>query len=598
MNKEQFRHIAIVLQLLIVTAFSDVQAQQVERSELIGAYIYNFARLSSSDLQKEKSSYNIVLISEEPSLITELRALESSLKINDKEIKIFVADEIEEEYKQSCLIVIGEDKQKLYDEVFDKTKDYGTLLVSINNPNPRNILFNIYDTPDGNLLFEINKGNIYERKIGIKSEIELMGGTEIDVKELYLQAQSKLVESEKQLNTLKSVIDSTNSIIVRSEKEIENYKGEIEAYKEEMKQQKLLYEQQFERSKNLSDKLIEQKKEVSESKVYLGDIQDSLHALKLELNASNDEIYNNRQILSRQREAMNTKELTLQEKNKVISQQKNTVISFIIGFVVAFIILVLLYRSEKQKRQQNKLLAKQKQQLEKLNSTKDKLFRIISHDLLSPFSGMLGIANILNVSYGELNESERKEYIELINGEMENYLKLLNNLLEWSRLQTNDIQFSPSVWKLIDVIKTETDNVNMSASHKDISILFDDDMEYMVKADKNMVSIMLRNLLMNAVKYSDKGSIVKIKCHVSGNANPNLTTVSIIDEGIGFDKQNLELALDNGVMASKPGTIGEKGTGLGLFLCNEFAEKHGYKLKVETEVGIGSKISFSLDSVS
>ncbi|MBK3518210.1 sensor histidine kinase [Carboxylicivirga marina] len=597
MYKKKFCHIVIMMLLFIVNGAMDIRAQEIERSELVGAYTFNFARLSSSEMQRSLPTYNIALLTEEESLVHEFKAIESTLKINDKKIKLKVDKSVKSNYNQCCMVVVGDDKQKYYDAIFEMTKGKDIILVCINYPNPRNILFNIYDTPDGNILFEINKGNIYQRNISIKKEIELMGGTEVDVKELYLQAQEKLVDTEKQLHYLKADIDSANQLIDSSEKEINNYKKEIVEYAKTMNQQKQELNQLQNKSAVLSDKLSSQNEEVVNSKKDLAAFQDSLSLLKYELKFSSEEIENNRRILLEQRDEINSKELVLHEKNKVIGKQKMTVVAFIAGFIITLTILILLYRSEKQKRQQNKLLAQKTQELEKLNSTKDKLFRIISHDLLSPFSGMLGISNILDLNYDELKDSERKDYIGLINNEMENYLKLLNNLLEWSKLQTDDIKFSPTVCKLEDIIQSEINNVNISASHKSIKVRFENEKQYLVLADCNMISIMVRNLLMNAIKYSDKNSVVEVKCTKKTNEKGKmLTEVSVIDNGIGFDEKRLKMALAEGVMSSQPGTSGEKGTGLGLFLCNEFAEKHGHQLKIESSTGKGSKISFSLET--
>ncbi len=240
-------------------------------------------------------------------------------------------------------------------------------------------------------------------------------------------------------------------------------------------------------------------------------------------------------------------------------------------------------------------LKKSEAELRESNATKDKFFSIIAHDLKSPFNSMLGFSEILNENFDEYSTEKKKRFIWIINEGLQNTLKLLENLLQWSQSQKSIINFNPEKINLYLIVKEICDLLNQSAEKKSIQLINRIAENIYVEADKNMLAIIIRNLLSNAIKYTHKHGEVTIKTFLVPNENNiQYVGISVSDTGVGIPKETQSKLFDIGENTSTKGTEKETGTGLGLILCKEFVEKHGGKIWIESEVGKGSSIFFTI----
>jgi len=236
-----------------------------------------------------------------------------------------------------------------------------------------------------------------------------------------------------------------------------------------------------------------------------------------------------------------------------------------------------------------KQLAEDEKKLQKLNATKDKFFSIIAHDLKNPFNVMIGISDLMR-SNADLKNS--KEFESLTEGMFQaatSGYNLLENLLEWSRTQTHEIQFSPESFLIQKVFSANKSLFKEAANSKDISISWPDSKEK-VFADYNMVNFIFRNLLNNAIKFSYEGG----KIEVFVETEDNVLTCTIRDHGIGMSQNILDKLFKIEYSVQYNGTANEKGTGLGLILCKEFVEKNCGTIRIESTPGEGSAFSFGL----
>lgn len=228
--------------------------------------------------------------------------------------------------------------------------------------------------------------------------------------------------------------------------------------------------------------------------------------------------------------------------------------------------------------------------LQRLNATKDKFFSIIAHDLKNPFNALLGFSETLHENYKELTREQVKTYIDIINKSAVNLYRLLENLLEWSRSQTGNISFNPEKFLLKDVAETGKNTILANARHKNITILTDIDPSLKAFADKNIISTVIRNLVNNAVKFTqENGEVV-----ITAKEHADFIKVSVSDNGIGISRQDVKKLFNLDYNITTVGTNDEKGTGLGLMLCKEFIEKSGGRIWVESETGRGSKFMFTV----
>lgn len=237
-----------------------------------------------------------------------------------------------------------------------------------------------------------------------------------------------------------------------------------------------------------------------------------------------------------------------------------------------------------------KEILERENQLRELNATKDKFFSIITHDLKSPFTSIIGFSELLADKILRKDYDETLEFANIIHESSWRVMDLLTNLVEWSRIQTGRMEFNPERTDIITIIKEVAGLTRDSAWQKSISVLLDMPDKINIFADKAMISTVLRNLLSNAVKFTREGGEII----VSAFRKADEIVVSVSDNGIGIKKDTLERLFKIGETTSTPGTQGESGTGLGLLLCNEFIQKHGGVLWAESVPGKGSRFNFTL----
>jgi len=243
-----------------------------------------------------------------------------------------------------------------------------------------------------------------------------------------------------------------------------------------------------------------------------------------------------------------------------------------------------------QKKLHEEQIKNKNEQLTELNATKDKFFSIIAHDLKNPFNSILGFSELLVINLHKYNQDKILQFAKTINKSATNAFELLENLLEWASSQTGKIKFKPELIVIenlfIEIIKT----VESNCIAKNITIDYEINECISIVADKNMLNTILRNLITNAIKYTNKNGLIKISAEYS-NGN---VLISVKDNGIGMDNNIVEKLFRINEKISTPGTENEHGTGLGLILCKEFVEKHDGKIWVESEIGNGSTFHFTL----
>ena len=238
-------------------------------------------------------------------------------------------------------------------------------------------------------------------------------------------------------------------------------------------------------------------------------------------------------------------------------------------------------------------LKKNESELKALNTTKDKLFSIIAHDLRGPVGTSADLLEVMMENHSSLSNEEQLNMLEILLNSAKSTFNLLETLLNWSIIQTGNLVFRPEFFSLTKCIGAIVENMNPTAFSKNISLLFEPNEEIFVFADLNMMQTVLRNLIGNAIKYTSRDGTIVVKAVNQGN-NPE---ISITDSGVGMDEETRKNLFVLNKQNSKYGTENEKGTGLGLILCKEFIEKHRGRLVVESELGKGSTFKFDIPKI-
>ncbi len=240
-------------------------------------------------------------------------------------------------------------------------------------------------------------------------------------------------------------------------------------------------------------------------------------------------------------------------------------------------------------------LHKSTENLVKLNETKDRFISIISHDLRTPFSSILGFTDLL-LSDSDLNQAEKKQYIEFIQESSKSMLSLVNSLLDWTRLQTGRIRFEPERIEANEVIERSIKTLSGVAFQKKIQLISNVQDNTFIFVDKDLIFQVFNNLISNAIKFTrENGSII---ISYSITSRTRFIQFSVKDNGTGIKPENIDKLFNIDSKFTSEGTSGEKGTGLGLSLVREIIEKHGGTIWVESIEGSGSDFKFTLPIAS
>lgn len=227
------------------------------------------------------------------------------------------------------------------------------------------------------------------------------------------------------------------------------------------------------------------------------------------------------------------------------------------------------------------------QELETANATKDKFFSIIAHDLKSPFNAILGFSKLLFDDFNDFTDEEKLTIIENIKLSSESTYKLLQNLLEWAKMQTNQLIIRNEDIDVCILINDTIDLLKSQAEQKNIKIFSSVRFDTLIYADENIIKTVLRNLISNAIKFSYPGNKVKIFSEETNGA----IKISVQDFGIGLTEEEKENIFKFDSKYKKTGTQNERGTGIGLMLCKEFIEINSGSLVFESTTDYGSTFS-------
>ncbi len=285
-------------------------------------------------------------------------------------------------------------------------------------------------------------------------------------------------------------------------------------------------------------------------------------------------------------------------------QQRNQQIIQIGAILLFFIITSGLTFSIWQKKRSNKQLmgynqelvkrdieiAERNKELQEMNNSKDKLFSIIGHDLKGPLNTLTGFSTLLSQHTESLTTEDIKRLALDLDISLRNQYKLLENLLNWSLSQSGKMDFTPDVFDMNDVLIENQKLLQAQAAEKGIELNVELKEHSNVHANKKSVHTVLRNIISNAIKFTEKKGVVTMRLEHDAND----VVVSVLDTGLGIGPEEQEKLFQVGSKHSTLGTANEKGTGLGLVLCKDFVEKNNGVIGVESVLGEGSKFYFTI----
>lgn len=295
-------------------------------------------------------------------------------------------------------------------------------------------------------------------------------------------------------------------------------------------------------------------------------------------------------------------------QKKVINSQKIIALVIAVLAIVSIVLIwVLLRNRTKILKASNELLLKN-QEIEKnqkeineknqvlaaLNTTKDKFFSIIAHDLRNPIAAFVNVSELLEQEYDSLSDQDKKEILGQMNISSKNLIMLLENLLTWARLSNNKIDIYKEDLILSEVVEYSVHPYLQAARNKKINIKTDVPNETFISTDKFVFQAIVGNLINNAIKFSNQLSEI----NVTYTKSDVYSLLSIKDHGIGIEESQLRNLFVLGKVSTEKGTMGESGTGLGLVLVKELVDKLGWTIDVKSKVNVGTEFIISIPNTN
>lgn len=229
--------------------------------------------------------------------------------------------------------------------------------------------------------------------------------------------------------------------------------------------------------------------------------------------------------------------------------------------------------------------------LNTLNEQKNKLLSVIAHDLRNPIAGSAGLLEVVFSDAENVSREELLEYMSMMQKGIVNAHELLEDLLEWAKIQFHSVDFHPVlVSDLARDVRHTIKKIEPIAEAKRISIVQNIKEGLDITVDKHMLASIIRNLVTNAIKFTNRDGEIKVSVTREGNGY----LFSVSDNGVGIPEKDLDKLFSNDTGFTSYGTLGEKGTGMGLGLCRSFVEKHGGRIWVESVIGEGSNFYFTI----
>jgi PAS domain S-box-containing protein len=258
------------------------------------------------------------------------------------------------------------------------------------------------------------------------------------------------------------------------------------------------------------------------------------------------------------------------------------------GFLMTFIDVTARHLADQALMQKSK-------ELEELNLQKDKLFSIIAHDLKGPFNSVLGFAGLLASKAGTMSPEKITEYADIVYTAATSVHDLLDNLLTWASVQMRSTELRAAPIELKPLVDASFYPLKAMAEEKGVSVI--NALENCgAVGDESMIRIVLRNLISNGIKFTPRGGTVTVSAAVEPVAGRPGIAITVRDNGVGMNQETLSELFSFSRKVSRSGTQGERGTGLGLFLCRDIIDRHGGTLTVESKPGAGTAFRFTLQS--
>lgn len=576
--------------LLFVACTQFSFAQHKRNSDFLGVAIYRLAEnITWPDAEKIKQ-YHIQIIDDHPEIETVLKRITTTRQLHNRPMLISRSNSTTIP-ENTHIIFLAKHKSLLLKNILKQTENSPTLIISYDIDDQRNIMINfITDTKNpAKLKFEINKANILNKDMSVNPNIILLGGTEIDVANLYRDAQVQLSEKEKKVKSIENEIRQIN----QEKKFMEQVLSKLLKTVEQQKQNYIKLEQE---TKSQEIKIQRQVKELRKREKHLDKQRIEIEKRSTTLNEQQTKIDTQATTISNQNSVINIQKETLSKSNDTIESQQSylVILSILIALAtVSAITAYFLYR--KYQRVNLKLLesiGKAKRYANRVEVANEQLQAFsytVSHDLRAPLRSITGFSQILVEDYGDTLNKEATDYLSRIVQNIEKMDHLITDILMLSKLTQSKVKYNTNI-NLSDIINRELEQLIQSDPRTTLDLSIKTNV--IGQCDPALIQIVMTNIIGNAWKYTPNTQDAKFEF---GTKTINHEQVYYFkDNGVGFDMKFAGKLFEpfQRLHTSKQ----FEGTGIGLATVKRIINLHHGRIWVESEVGKGTTFYFTLNT--
>ncbi|OFX83806.1 MAG: hypothetical protein A2W99_03040 [Bacteroidetes bacterium GWF2_33_16] len=606
-----------------------IRAQQVSRDVAVSAYIYNFAKNIQWQNEDSINEFHFLIIGQDENILQELTTLSKTKNIRNKPIRVSSTLSLNEIDKAQLIFVTKGNEENLLN-IFDRVEGKNILIVSDNYKNKKIVMINFLDSKEGNLLFEINKANIINQHLDIMQDMILLGGTEIDVAELYREGQQSLRTLQKHTEDLENNLINLEKSISAKIKEIEVNKDSLNRQTHKIKEQQQILDNQSHLLNQRENELNIKIKQIADQQKIFDQQTEELRELSVDVNEGNE-------LLKRQKKEIESREFYIKNQTDKLENQSSTIqrqrnLMFLLAIIILLVVfwVITIYYAFKNKQKHNQELekkvnkrtyelsllneqlrveleermhaqeeirllnqtleervAERTAQLESINKELESFSYSISHDLRAPLRAIFGFSQILSKRHRESLNEEGRQYMDYIVQASVRMEQLINDLLDYSRLGRKSIDIYPtSVNKIIENIYTDFKQKLESIG---ANFIVENDIPEILGNESLLQQIFI-NLIGNAINYRRKN--IPLEIRINYEQNNKTVILSVSDNGIGIPKEYWEKIFN--IFQRLHSEDEYPGTGIGLATVRKSVNMLNGTISVDSVVDKGTTFYINL----
>jgi signal transduction histidine kinase/CheY-like chemotaxis protein len=597
--------------LLCIGLANPAWAQALNKEKITASYLYNFAKNIEWPNQASMASFSIAVYgNNHPALMSELAVMEGRIKLGNLPIRIAQVNNIGA-LGGFNLVYIEQAHAKAVADIYYALEGKPILIVTESYNNKQLVMINLVTTDNDRLKFEVNKSNIINHGLVPLPELILNGGTEIDVAKLYREGQASLVALQKQLRGREQALEELSIAIqtqqttnTRLETQMAELNKGIQKSDQLIAEQKALLEEQqaqIEISKQERETLLA---EVKQRTKELDEQQRHLQSIRSEIEAREEQLTHLNSTIKAQEDIILKQKNDIVDLDELVDSQKVALRYLWALVLLGVLLLITIFIAYAIKRRDNQRLAAHSQDLqmardrlaiakrkaEDASQAKSEFLSLMSHELRTPLQAIIGYTEVVIEELKLADETDHLNDLNRVILNSERLLKLINSVLDLAKIESGRMDLDLTEVKLSSLVEEALGTVAPLLEKNSVRLHVDvDDGDDLPVADPEKLLHILINLLGNASKFAAKGQ-VRVKAY----HQPHQIYISVADTGIGISAEQQAAIFDPFRQADSGTTRKFQGSGLGLSITRQLCELMGGGIRVESQVGVGSKFIVEL----